>query len=154
MPGGRVCFNIANLGRRPYLPLHRYIIEDLQELGFLMRGEIIWDKAASAASSTAWGSWKSPTNPTLRDVHEYILFSARTPGGVPSSPAGTPPSAGTISWSAPRAFGNSRQPQHGASATPPHSPRNCPAAASSFTPTPTRWCWTRLWAAAPPPWPR
>ena len=73
VPGGRVCFNIANLGRRPYLPLHRYIIEDLQELGFLMRGEIIWDKAASAASSTAWGSWKSPTNPTLRDVHEYIL---------------------------------------------------------------------------------
>ena len=73
VPGGRVCFNIANLGRRPYLPLHRYIIEDLQRIGFLMRGEIIWDKAASAASSTAWGSWKSAANPTLRDVHEYIL---------------------------------------------------------------------------------
>ena len=43
--GGRVCFNIANLGRRPYLPLHRYIIEDLLGLGFLMRGEVIWDKA-------------------------------------------------------------------------------------------------------------
>ena len=73
VPGGRVCFNIANLGRRPYLPLHRYIIEDLLGLGFLMRGEIIWDKAASAASSTAWGSWMSAANPTLRDVHEYIL---------------------------------------------------------------------------------
>ncbi len=72
-PGGRVCFNIANLGRRPYLPLHRYIIEDLQDLGFLMRGEIIWDKASSAGSSTAWGSWTSAANPTLRDVHEYIL---------------------------------------------------------------------------------
>ena len=72
-PGGRVCFNLANLGRRPYLPLHRYIIEDLLALGFLMRGEIIWDKGASAGSSTAWGSWLSAANPTLRDVHEYIL---------------------------------------------------------------------------------
>ena len=87
VPGGRVCFNIANLGRRPYLPLHRYIIEDLLSLGFLMRGEIIWDKAASSASSTAWGSWMSASNPTLRDVHEYILVlckdtwqRARLPG--------------------------------------------------------------------------
>ena len=76
-PGGRVCFNIANLGRRPYLPLHRYIIEDLLGLGFLMRGEVIWDKGASAASSTAWGSWKSAANPTLRDVHEYILVLSK-----------------------------------------------------------------------------
>ena len=73
VPGGRVCFNIANLGRRPYLPMHRYIIEDLQDLGFLMRGEIIWDKGSSASSSTAWGTWMSATNPVLRDVHEYIL---------------------------------------------------------------------------------
>ena len=42
--------------------------------GFLMRGEIIWNKAASASPSTAWGSWRSPANPTLRDVHEYILI--------------------------------------------------------------------------------
>jgi site-specific DNA-methyltransferase (adenine-specific) len=46
-------------------------------MGFLMRGEIIWDKGASAASSTAWGSWKSPANPTLRDVHEYILVFSK-----------------------------------------------------------------------------
>ncbi len=73
VPGGRVCFNLANLGRRPYLPLHSFIIEDILSLGFLMRGEIIWDKAASASPSTAWGSWKSAANPTLRDIHEYIL---------------------------------------------------------------------------------
>jgi modification methylase len=42
-------------------------------VGFLMRGEIIWDKASSASPSTAWGSWCSPQNPTLRDTHEYIL---------------------------------------------------------------------------------
>jgi site-specific DNA-methyltransferase (adenine-specific) len=42
-----------------------------------MRGEIIWNKAASAAGSTAWGSWKSPANPTLRDIHEYILVFSK-----------------------------------------------------------------------------
>jgi site-specific DNA-methyltransferase (adenine-specific) len=46
-------------------------------LGFLMRGEIIWNKAASASPSTAWGSWKSASNPTLRDVHEYILVFSK-----------------------------------------------------------------------------
>jgi len=74
VPGGRACINIANLGRKPYIPLHIYIIHDMLELGYLMRGEIIWDKAASASSSTAWGSWLSATNPVLRDVHEYILI--------------------------------------------------------------------------------
>jgi len=73
VPGGRACINIANLGRKPYIPLHSFLIPDLLDLGFLMRGEIIWNKAASASPSTAWGSWKSPANPTLRDVHEYIL---------------------------------------------------------------------------------
>ncbi|MBF0525697.1 MAG: site-specific DNA-methyltransferase [Deltaproteobacteria bacterium] len=81
VPGGRACINIANLGRKPYVPLHAYIINDMLELGFLMRGEIIWNKASSAGSSTAWGSWLSPANPTLRDVHEYILvFSKGTFG--------------------------------------------------------------------------
>jgi len=73
VPGGRMCINVANLGRKPYIPLHAYIAEQAIALGFLMRGEIIWNKAASASPSTAWGSWKSAGNPTLRDVHEYIL---------------------------------------------------------------------------------
>lgn len=75
--GGRACVNVANLGRRPYIPLHSYIISDMEEIGFLMRGEIIWQKAASAGASTAWGSWLSATNPTLRDVHEYILVFSK-----------------------------------------------------------------------------
>ena len=73
VPGGRMCINVANLGRKPYIPLHAFIAEQAIELGFLMRGEIIWNKAASASASTAWGSWKSASNPILRDVHEYIL---------------------------------------------------------------------------------
>ena len=72
VPGGRVCINVANLGRKPYLPLHASIIEIMSEIGFLMRGEIIWDK--QIGGGTAWGSWKSPSNPVLRDQHEYILI--------------------------------------------------------------------------------
>ena len=75
--GGRACINIANLGRKPYLPLHALIIQDMLEIGFFMRGEIIWDKAASASPSTAWGSWQSAANPVLRDVHEYILVFSK-----------------------------------------------------------------------------
>jgi site-specific DNA-methyltransferase (adenine-specific) len=77
VPGGRACINVANLGRKPYIPLHLYIARDMINLGFLMRGEIIWDKATSASSSTAWGSWQSASNPTLRDTHEYILVFSK-----------------------------------------------------------------------------
>ena len=77
VPGGRACINIANLGRKPYIPLHAHIIQGMTQIGFLMRGEIIWNKAASASPSTAWGSWRSPANPTLRDVHEYILIFSK-----------------------------------------------------------------------------
>ncbi len=76
-PGGRACINVANLGRKPYIPLHSYIIEQMGETGFLMRGEIIWNKASSSSPSTAWGSWRSASNPVLRDVHEYILIFSK-----------------------------------------------------------------------------
>jgi len=77
VPGGRACINIANLGRKPYIPLHAFIVEDMIELGFLMRGEIIWNKASSSSPSTAWGSWLSAKNPILRDIHEYILVFSK-----------------------------------------------------------------------------
>ena len=78
VPGGRACINVANLGRKPYLPLTSFITQIMLDIGFLMRGEIIWDKAASASPSTAWGSWKSASNPILRDVHEYILIFSKS----------------------------------------------------------------------------
>jgi len=77
VPGGRACINIANLGRKPYIPLNGFITQIMIELGFLMRGEVIWDKGSSVGSSTAWGSWMSASNPTLRDVHEYILIFSK-----------------------------------------------------------------------------
>ncbi|AMW33244.2 site-specific DNA-methyltransferase [Fervidobacterium islandicum] len=91
VPGGRACINLANLGRKPYIPLHVYVIEDMLEVGFLMRGEVVWNKGATASSSTAWGSWMSASNPSLRDVHEYILifskgtFTRKNPKGRKST---------------------------------------------------------------------
>lgn len=75
--GGRACVNIANVGRKPYIPLSDYVADLMNGLGFNYRGQIIWDKAASAGGSCAWGSWQSASNPTLRDVHEYILVFSK-----------------------------------------------------------------------------
>jgi modification methylase len=75
--GGRACVNVANLGRRPYLPLSDFISKIMLEIGFQMRGEIIWHKGAGAGVSMAWGSWLSASNPVLRDVHEYILVFSK-----------------------------------------------------------------------------
>ena len=75
--GGRACINIANVGRKPYIPLSDHLSNIMEEIGYSQRGEVIWDKAASAGGSCAWGSWKSDSNPTLRDVHEYILIFSK-----------------------------------------------------------------------------
>ncbi len=72
--GGRLCVNVANTDRKPYLSLVSLIDEQLRTSGqsWLHRGHIIWDKGSSAGVSTAWGSFGRASNPTLRDVHEYI----------------------------------------------------------------------------------
>lgn len=75
--GGRACINIANIGRKPYIPLSDYVSKIMIEIGFNMRGEIIWNKSVGAGISTAWGSFQSASNPILRDVHEYILIFSK-----------------------------------------------------------------------------
>jgi site-specific DNA-methyltransferase (adenine-specific) len=69
-----LCVNVANTDRKPYLSLVSLIDEGLRtsEQTWLHRGHIIWDKGASAGVSTAWGSFGRASNPTLRDVHEYV----------------------------------------------------------------------------------
>ncbi len=78
-PGGRVAVNVANLGRKPYLPLNHFAAGLLADIGFLLRGEIVWQKAKAAGGSTAWGSWQSAKNPTLRDIHEYVVVASKGP---------------------------------------------------------------------------
>ena len=87
--GGRACINIANVGRKPYIPLSAFIASEMIDIGFLMRGEIIWDKQSSAGTSCAWGSWQSPSNPVLRDTHEYILVFCKNSFKRPKPPQAT-----------------------------------------------------------------
>lgn len=75
--GGRACVNVANLGRKPYIPLSDYLSQMMIDIGYRMRGEIIWYKGAGAGVSMAWGSWQSAANPVLRDTHEYILIFSK-----------------------------------------------------------------------------
>lgn len=73
VPGGRYVVNIANLGRKPYIPMHAYFYAVHMEIGFLPAGEIIWQKGKGMSGSCAWGSWMSAKAPRLRDLHEYLL---------------------------------------------------------------------------------
>ena len=96
-PGGRIAVNVANLGRKPYRSLSADVIGILQDdLGLLLRGEIVWQKAEGASGSCAWGSYRSAANPVLRDVTERVVVASKgrfdrglTPGkrsaaGLPS----------------------------------------------------------------------
>lgn len=77
-PGGRMAVNIANLGRKPYRSLSADVISILQDdLGMLLRGEVIWQKAKGAGGSCAWGSYRSPQNPVLRDVTERVVLASK-----------------------------------------------------------------------------
>jgi len=76
-PGGRYVINVANLGRKPYIPLHALFYDVHLKIEFLPMGEIIWQKSTGANKSTAWGSWRSAKSPRLRDVHEYLLVFAK-----------------------------------------------------------------------------
>ncbi len=77
-PGGRIAVNVANLGRKPYRSLGADVIHILQDrLGLLLRGEVIWQKGAGASGSCAWGSFRSPSNPVLRDVTERVIIASK-----------------------------------------------------------------------------
>ncbi|HEY8485975.1 MAG TPA: DNA methyltransferase, partial [Limnochordales bacterium] len=63
VPGGRYVVNVANLGRKPYVPMHAYFYAVHTAVGFLPAGEIIWRKGRAASGSCAWGSWRSARAP-------------------------------------------------------------------------------------------
>ncbi|HVV35430.1 MAG TPA: site-specific DNA-methyltransferase [Acidimicrobiales bacterium] len=77
-PGGRIAVNVANLGRKPYRSLSADVIRILQdELGLLLRGEVVWRKSEGASGSCAWGSYRSAANPVLRDVTERVVIASK-----------------------------------------------------------------------------
>jgi modification methylase len=87
--GGRIAVNVPDGYGRPGSGGYRMLGDDtaraLQAAGFELRGKVIWYKGGAVArNSTAWGSWQSASNPSLRDCYEVVLIghkgSARRPG--------------------------------------------------------------------------
>src|SRR3954470_11407173 len=76
-PGGRIAVNVANLGRKPYRSLSADVIQILEGLGLLLRGELVWQKGEGATGSCAWGSYRSAANPVLRDLTERIVVASK-----------------------------------------------------------------------------
>ncbi|MGA0193986.1 MAG: DNA-methyltransferase [Ilumatobacteraceae bacterium] len=77
-PGGRIVVNVANLGRRPFRSLAADVTDILQDdLGLLLRGEVVWMKQRGSSGSCAWGSYRSPTNPVLRDTTERLVIASK-----------------------------------------------------------------------------
>lgn len=77
-PGGRMAINVANLGRKPFRSLAGDVTRILQDdLGLLLRGEVVWVKGDGANGSCAWGSYASSANPSLRDTTERIILASK-----------------------------------------------------------------------------
>jgi hypothetical protein len=91
--GGRACVNVANLGRKPYIPLHAYVIADMLDLGYLMRGESS-GTAAAAPVGRPRRSWRRrPTLSCATCTSTFWSSKESSPGGL----TGTPPrSAGEL----------------------------------------------------------
>lgn len=70
---GRLVMNVPNCyGRNPALPIGADMTRLICNVGFVLRGVVIWDKG-TPGGSTAWGSWRSPSNPFFRDGYEILI---------------------------------------------------------------------------------
>lgn len=73
--GGRIVVNVQPLFS-DYIPIHHIISDFFMKNKMIWRAEIIWDKHNYNAKYTAWGSWKSPSNPYLKYTWEFLeVFS-------------------------------------------------------------------------------
>ena len=69
---GRVCINVSLKNENGIVDIPSIIKEKAKTVGWDLRFEIIWNKGSSE-SSTAWGSWLSPSSPRPIFNHEYIF---------------------------------------------------------------------------------
>jgi DNA modification methylase len=73
--GGRIIIDIQPLFS-DYIPTHHIISNFFMENKLIWKGEILWDKHNYNCKYTAWGSWKSPSNPYLKYTWEFLeIFS-------------------------------------------------------------------------------
>ncbi|MBD3249557.1 site-specific DNA-methyltransferase [Candidatus Woesearchaeota archaeon] len=76
VPGGRFCLNIAPTGIKEFVPIHHDFTDQFRKLGMIFRTEIIWYKQ-TMLKRTAWGSFKSPSNPHIVPSWEYVLVFSK-----------------------------------------------------------------------------
>jgi len=69
--GGRIAVNVQPLFS-DYIPSHHMISNFLISKQLIWKGEILWEKNNYNCKYTAWGSWKSPSNPYLKYTWEFI----------------------------------------------------------------------------------
>ena len=69
--GGRLVINIQPL-YSDYIPSHHIISKRLMDRRLIWKGEILWEKNNYNCKYTAWGSWKSPSNPYLKYTWEFL----------------------------------------------------------------------------------
>ena len=86
VPGGRFALNIAPTSIKDFKPVHYDMTHDLKELGFLMRTEILWYKQ-TMRRRTAWGSFRSPSNPHIIPSWEYVLVFSKGQWDLPGDKA-------------------------------------------------------------------
>lgn len=73
--GARIAVVVPfGIGRNPWVPMACKIMETLNAAGFTLRGQIIWDKGNSGGR-TSWGSFRLPSDPSLRDTTEVIIVA-------------------------------------------------------------------------------
>ena len=86
VPGGRFVLNVAPTSIKDFRPIHHDLSRDLRELGYIMRTEIIWYKQ-TMGRRTAWGSWRSPSNPHIIPSWEYVLVFSKGQWNLPGDRA-------------------------------------------------------------------
>ncbi len=55
-----------------YIPSHHLISNFFLQRKMIWKGEILWEKNNYNCKYTAWGSWKSPSNPHLKYTREFL----------------------------------------------------------------------------------
>lgn len=68
---GRIIINIQPL-YSDYIPSHHIISNFFMQNKLMWKGEIIWEKHNYNCKYTAWGSWKSPSNPYIKGSWEFL----------------------------------------------------------------------------------
>jgi len=69
--GGRFIVNVQPLFS-DYIPTHHIISNYFMSKKLIWKAEILWEKNNYNCKYTAWGSWKSPSNPYLKYTWEFI----------------------------------------------------------------------------------